>query len=350
MALAIVLLIPLVVAVAGFFLFHHSVSWKEFLLQVLVSGLFALAGWQVAKWGSLQDTENLNGRITQKISGTQKCCHCHDVCTGRDKDGNCTSSVEVCSHSQDHYWDLATSVGNISIESCDGWGSPPAAWSQASVGDPASVSHNYTNYLYADEDSLMRHAPMEKFQELPEYPRVHNFYYVDHVVANGVSVPHGWQERLREINAELGHSNQVDVTVVLTSQQDPTFAQALEAKWVYGPKNSLNIVMGVKNSVIQWVRVVTFSKVAALKVELRDKLQGLPLSDPTILPTIHDSVKARYKRTSMADFEYLAAAAHPRGWGLAILVILQLLVSIGVAYWAHTHDIFGDEAFHIRSR
>jgi len=350
MHLAILVLIPLLVLGGSFLFFKEDASGKitgkEFALALGVSMLTLLLGWQLAKWGALRSDEHLNGRITKKVEGTQKCCHCHDVCDARDKNGKCTSSHEVCSHSQDYNWGLKTSVGDIDIEDCSGSDDPPAVWVNASVGDPASLNHGYDNYLLADPDSLFVHETMEKFAGvIPAYPEVHSFYKVNHVIGQGVEVPPGWQQELREINADLGSPNQVDVTVVLTNIADPTYAQALEAKWLYGPKNSLNIVMGVAGDDIRWVRVVTFSRVEMLKVRLRDQLQQMKLSDPNVMRVIRSEVQKGFHRTAMAEFEYLARTAKPKGWWLFGLYVFEVLVSAGLVYVTRVYDIFGDEGF-----
>jgi hypothetical protein len=344
MHLFVLLLIPIAMLGGAFLLFKATITWKEFLLAMGASLLTLLIGWQIAKWGALQSNEHLNGRITRKIEDTQSCCHCHDVCDSRDKDGNCTRSHEECSHTRDYQWSLATSVGTIEVEDCSGSDDPPSVWVNAQVGEPATVEHSYNNYLLADPDSLFVHETMEKYHPfIPKYPQVYDLYKTDPVLGQGVQVPHGWQETVREINADLGATNQVDVTVVLTTVSDPTYAQALEAKWLYGPKNSLNIVMGINGDTIQWVRVITFSRVEMLKVRLRDQLQTLKLNDPKVLTIIRNEVRTGFKRTAMAEFEYLARTAKPKGWYLFALYFFEILVVGVLIYVTHQHDIFGDE-------
>lgn len=342
MALAFVIIVPVIISGISFLLLD-TVTWKEFFLQLGLGVVSCAIGWQIAKWGALRSDEHLNGRITNKEAGTQHCCHCRDVCDARDKKGNCTSSHQTCDHFQDYYWTLNTSVGDVPIQSCSGWDSPPDIWTYARVGEPASVDHGYTNYLLADPDSLWVHEHMDRFEaDIPEYPRIISSYKLNHVVGS-IGAPSNLVTAMSEMNADLGASNQVDITLVLTSEIDPSFAQALEAKWLYGPKNSLNIVMGIRGGIIGWVRIVTFSKVEMLKVHLRDQLQGLSLDDPKVATLLRNEIRGGFKRTHMADFEYLASTASPRGWYLALLLIFETLLSIGLAYWSHVKDIFGDE-------
>jgi hypothetical protein len=342
MALFGLLAIPVVIGGAAFLFFKEAITWKEFLLQLGVSLGVILLGWQIAKWGALRDTEHLNGRITRKEAGTEGCCHCRSVCDAHEKNGSCTSSHEECDHIHDYYWSLDTTVGQIAIENCSGWDDPPDVWVRAVVGEPATIEHGYTNYLLADPDSLMVHEQVDRYS-IPKFPAVHDKYKVDPVVGQNVGVPAGWEDGVREINADLGARNQVDLAIVLTTVLEPQFAQALEAKWLYGPKNSLTVVMGVQGQTIRWVRVVTFSKVEALKVHLRDNLEGLELNDPKVLSVIRSTVQAEFKRTKMAEFAYLASTAHPTGWALVLLYILQIALNIGLSVIMQKHDVFGDE-------
>jgi hypothetical protein len=190
----------------------------------------------------------------------------------------------------------------------------------------------------------MVHSALSKYgAQVPKFPEVYGFYKVNPVIGAGVPVPEGWQEALRETNADFGAKNQVDVTVMLTGNSDPTFAQAVESKWLYGPKNSLNVIVGVKEDRAEWVRVVTFSKVEALKVRLRDDIQGKALAGLEIPNTVRNLVSANFKRTAMADYEYLARSATPSTGWLVFLYILGVGVSVGLGIYTHMNDVFGDE-------
>ena len=348
MALLGLFLIPLFVTVVAFFTTQGRVTWKEALLQLGVGCLVLAGAYELAKWGAMRDTEHLNGRITGKPSGTQSCCHCRTVCDSRDKKGNCTSSHEVCSHFHDYWWSLDTTVGSISVESCSGWDSAPDVWTKARIGEPAVVDHSYDNYLKADPNSLFdrnAEALTRRFTGIPKYPALYSEYKVDHVVADGQAVPAAWQDEMRELNADLGASNQVDVTMLLTSNPEPTYAQGVEAKWLYGPKNSITVVLGVSdNGTIGWARAVTFSRVSDLKVHLRDALQGKTLSDD-VPALIRPLIASEFKRTPMAQMEYLARAATPSTGWLVGLYILGLVLSIGLTVYMAENDVFGDESF-----
>ena len=67
------------------------------------------------------------------------------------------------------------------------------------------------------------------------------------------------------------------------------------------------------------------------------------LSNNEHIPYLRKVVERDFHRLSMSEFEYLADAAEPDGWGLFFLYFLDLLVSIGLAVLMHKKDVFGDE-------
>jgi hypothetical protein len=340
------ILIPLIVGGLAFYLLR-TITWKEFLLQIGSSVALLVGVYFVAKWGALQDTEYLNGVITKKAKGTESCCHCHTVCDSRDKDGNCTASHEVCSHFHDYWWSLKTTVGTIGVKDCSGSSSTPGVWKNAVVGEPATVAHRYTNYLLADKDSIVRHDVIDEFgKQIPNFPGVRNLYKRNPVVSDGVKIPADWQKLFGEMNARLGSKKQVDVVVLLTKETSPTYAQAVETKWLYGPKNAFTVVIGTDGNKVRWARAVTISKVSDLKIKIRDELEGAELST---VPGIVDALVGRhFNRTPMSDFEYLnKSTTLPTGWMIA-LYILAFLLSIGITITMHVKDVFGDEGFRKR--
>jgi hypothetical protein len=343
------LLMPFIIGAVAFLVTDSTISWKEYAVMTVASSLIALGGYQIAKYGAMRDTEHWNGHITDKRDGTTSCCHCHEECdTCYDSDGNSYSCncKTVCSHTIDYYWLLDVSTGDALGDGCIHQSSAPDWYDAAYVGEPAAVSRDYTNYLKADPDSLMTPGLEEYMGSVPAFPEIYGMYHVKRVITNGVSVPRGWQDALNEMNDRLGAKHQVDILIVLTPKKDPEFARAIEAKWLYGPKNALTIVLGVPDGQnIEWARVVSLSEVNALKIDIRDELPGKSLNDAAILPFIENQVVTHFTRTPMSEYEYLATAARPtKGWTI-FLYILNLLVIIGLSVWMHKEDIFGDERY-----
>lgn len=352
MAIFFLLLIPILVY-GGLYLYTpETVTWKEFLAALVVTCAVMAGGYFGAKYWSMTDIEHWNGRITAKNHDTIGCCHCHTVCDARDKKGSCTSSHEECSHSWDHEWSLSTNIDKrIVIETCQGWKSEPAAWTEAYVKEPVAVENRYVNYLKADPDSLMTPAAEAYVDKVLEFPDVFAHYKVDRVISDGVPIPHTWQNDLDELNADLGPQYQIDLLVYLTTAPSPEFAQAVKAKWLYGPKNAVTIVLGAPDGkTIKWARVVTLSDVPTFKIEIRDGLAGKSLQDPDIIPFVAKEVKTQYIRTPMAEYEYLASAVRIPTWLLVILIIGDVFICLGLALYMHFRDVFGDESYINRTR
>lgn len=335
------ILVPLIIGGIGFY-FLRTITWKEFLLQVGACCLLIVACFFIAQWGALRDTEYLNGTVTKKAKGTEKCCHCRQQCVSRNKDGACTAHVEICNHSQDYWWSLKTTVGTIGVDDCSSSNKAPKIWRNAVVGEPATVSSGYTNYLLADKDSIIRKDLDSKFtKQIPKYPGVHSLYKRNPVITSGVKIPNGWQKTFAEMNSRLGAKKEVDVVVLLTKVSDPTYAEAVESKWLFGPKNSFTVVIGTDGNTVTWARGVTLSKVEELKILIRDDLQGKTLSE--VPGIVNDLVSKHFKRTPMSNYEYLdKSTSLSTGW-MWFLYIMAILISGGITVMMHVNDVFGDE-------
>lgn len=338
------LALPFVVGACAYLLTKTTITLKEYALMTVLSALVGFGGYQIAKYGAMQDVEHWNGHITNKRHDSRSCCHCSDVCDSHDEDGNCTSSHEECSHFRDYYWLLDVSTGDELGDSCTHQSTAPGWYTKAYKGEPAAVARHYTNYLKADPESLMTPEAEKYLDQVPPFPEVYGLYHVQRVLSKGVNVPPNWQKDLDEMNKVLGPQYQVDVLLLVTKNKDPMFAKSVEAKWLYGPKNAVTVVIGAPDGkTIDWARVVTLSEVEKLKIEIRDELPGKALDDPKILPFLQHEIKTAYSRTPMAEYEYLATAAKPTtGWTVA-LYLLNLCLIIGLAVWMHQKDVFGDE-------
>lgn len=342
------LLVPLIVGGAAYLLLKMTFTWKEFVLMELICLLVLVSGFFIARYSALRATEIWNGHITRKTEDTISCCHCRTVCDSRNKKGDCTSSHEVCSHISDSEWNLHVSTGDtIMVETCDGWGSPPSAWERAKIGEFAAVEHAYQNYLKADPDTLLTHGADERLvKRIPSFPEVRDVYRISKVVTDGVAAPKTWQQELERLNDELGGRKQIDVVFLLTKHKDPdAYASAVETAWLFGPKNALTVVLGTDGTKITWARFVTLSRVELMKVETRDALEGLELSDPQIFSILRDQITRHWKRTAMAEFEYLASHASPSPLGTFLLFLLAICLSGGLVAYFHRNDAFGDERY-----
>jgi hypothetical protein len=350
LSLLILLLIPPVLGGLLFYFSRNQITVREFVIMEMILLTVVMISFFYARMSSLDDVEHWNGRITGKTNGSMNCCHCRTECdTCWDSDGSSYSCNchEVCDHSADYYWNVQVSTGDsVTIRRCEpNRHRVPRAWIDAFVGEAASVQHTYTNYLRADSSSLLREEVdgNEGYRAIvPPFPSIYSHYKVNKLLTvGGLRVPPRWRTGLREINADLGRSRQVDVVMVFVSNADPTFADALAERWLKGPKNALTIVSGVGEDMkISWVRVITISRVESLKITLRDGLTGLSINDPeTALDLVRQAVANQFVRTPMAEFEYLASAAAPSPFGTGLLVLMSFLLTGLLSFFMAREDV-----------
>lgn len=334
------LLVPLVV-LGGFKVVHgERISWGKLVMLECGMSVLLTLGFLAARWGALQDTEIWSGRITDKPSGSQGCCHCRqecDTCTRTDSQGrtetySCRCRT-VCDHVLDYWWSLDVSTGDrISVKSCEpDPNDVPSPWINAVIGEPAAVPHTYTNYLLADPESVLLQRSSGPDSQVPAYPEVYALYKANRAIPGGTRMPEAaWNTGLMELNADLGSVKQVNIIVIGTRSPDPAYADIIEEGWLYGKKNDVIFVLGAPDGdKIAWASVVTISRVEMLKVTARDELVGMHLTDPQgVLAVIRDLVMAHFQRTPMAEFEYLGAAAKPNTFVLVLLYFFAVLGSI----------------------
>lgn len=358
----ILFLIPAVVGMIAFRLLP-GITWKEFALQMaaqaVVAGLFVA----VIYTANTSDTEVLHGVVTGKERKTISCqhsypCRCQTSCSGSGRRRSCRKVCSTCyEHSVDYDWrldsslEITTSVDRVAGDR-QGVHEPPR-WTVARVGEPFAVEHSYTNYIKAAPGSLFRRQGLiDKYAgKLPAYPdRVYDLYRHDALVlVNGarVSDPRAWNQRLAEINARLGPSKRVDVTLVLVRDLPQEYFYALEQAWIGGKKNSVVLVIGVNEALApQWATVMSWSKSEWLKVYLRGSVMELPTLERDLLLRILElEVLVDFEHRSMKDFEYLASSIAPTTTEWILGMVLGLLVCLGLTWAFHRYDVFGDEGF-----
>lgn len=357
-----ILAIPMVVASLAWILARDTITRGEFFAQLLISAALLTAAWSWARAKTLEDVEHLSGHISEVARGTQDCCHCHSSCVDRYFFGLCKREVERCTHPHDYYWRVTVDGAGTLEDTCLRRDAVPDWFTRAREGNPAVIEHRYQNYLRADPDSLMHqgfdgeHAGSAERRaalsghEIPPFPELHDGLFVDRVVELGVRAPPSWQAQLDELNATLGAQKQVDVTVVLGEAEGPELALAVDAAWLSGPKNGAIVVLGAPDhQTIAWARLVSVSRNVDLELGLREGLRGLPLADPEVMEVIAEEIEAKFERTPMEEFAYLAGAATPRGWWLVGLYALALLLSLGLSALFHRVD-FSREGFERATR
>ena len=345
MTLLFLLLIPALVAVAGYFLGKGKITVKEFLVQFGVVALLMISGYFFGRCGAMSDTEIWNGRIAEKHRGTHSCCHsyqcnCRQECSGTGKNKSCSTVCDTCyEHNRDLYWSASTTNGEAAfLDRCNRpSSSAPNRWVTIKVGEPTAMEHRFTNYIKGAPGSILKKKGLvDKYRKhIPNYPRVYDHYRVNRFIGGDASL----NAKLSELNADLGKKKQVNIIIVVTRAGDRGFLHALEEAWLGGKKNDLVVLVGISGSDISWAGVMSWTKAEEMKLAIRDRVEELKKFDGLkVLGIVRQEVASKFVRRPMADFEYLSSSIEPPFWMLCVLFALGLVVSGGLQYWFWKED------------
>jgi hypothetical protein len=356
-AFLVLFFVPALCALVLFLVAGKRVTLKEFLLMLAAQALVAGISSAVLYSSNTDDVEVWNSRISAKKTFRVSCqhsyqCFCVEVCSGSGSSRSCSQVCQTCyEHDYDVEWHAYTSIGeDIEIDTVDSQGlEEPPRWTQVLVGEPASSSHHYRNYIKASPDTLFRmEGDYQQFAgTLPPYPnKVYDYYRLDRLTAYGVPLDYqAWNQALAGVSADLGHSKQVNVILAVTQDKPLEWFHALERQWLGGKKNDVIIVASQDSGgKLQWVQVMAWAQDDLVKVRLRDDLMALEKLDPVAsTAVISRDIQELYVRKHMQDFKYLQASIVPTPTQWSVSLIISLLVTIVLGYIVVTQDLFNEE-------
>ncbi|MCI0533104.1 hypothetical protein L0Y49_02680 [bacterium] len=357
-------------------IWDQEVNWTEMTINIIVVVLLSVAVWQLGKYGKTQDTEIWNGYVIDKnrkhghyLKSYQ--CNCSTTCSGSGSNEVCRESCSTCY--EDHYtvtWTAETSVGDVRFDHKDSrwrsvYNSPdPASYIRCIIGEPASLEHGYTNYVQAVPQSLFsgdRNVSEEFRDKIPEYPRVFDFYRIIRVLNIDSKVPTQIRKTLNDDLGTalkiMGAQKQVNIIVILTEIDDPSYRYKIENAWLGGKKNDVVVFIGLDELKITWADVMTWAlnkNNEFFHVKMRDRIKELGILDPkTLVPAVTRLVNAHFDRPKMAEFEYLAEEVEPPLWVIVLAVIIAIGGSIGLSvYFRHdeAEDYIGNAFRNLKRR
>ncbi|GAB0174474.1 MAG: hypothetical protein HHAS10_03530 [Candidatus Altimarinota bacterium] len=338
--------------------------WPAFITVYFTVGVFYTTG--------IADKSNFNA---QAIGGAWEesytSIRTETTCTGRDKDGNCTSSV-TNTYCDNHHPDVfkiefsdgsthrigSTNYRNLVTELKNERQVPNSNFDQCSIGDGRKFRTDYiggksselyvtyekpvVNYILAGNNLYQTSAEvakpylgkLERVPSIVEHPAGIGPWMSHRVITKGVQVPSEWKQRieaeLNRLNGSFGPSKEVNVVIYVVDEASREFTTALDAYWIHGRKNQLTIVVGSINfPKIEWVDVIDFWSVKPeIRINLRDQLQVLSLDDPKLMTVIRDRVQADWERRQMKTFEYLSWGIVLPWWLYPLVIAFCLIMSI----------------------
>lgn len=352
-ALLILLAFPLAWPFIAKRIWHTSINWTEMTIQIVGVTIITVVTWQLGIYGKTLDTEIWNGYVTKKEVNdgwyqTSYCC-------ATDKDGNCTRTCYT-----DHYtrsYDGYSTAGDWTFDSIDTTSRsrrnsfpPPRSYTNCVIGEPASREQTYTNFVQAVPESLFHDESKLAEQyvgQVPSYPRVHSFYKINRVLSVGSKIP---GDQINSMNnafnialKTLGAQKQVNIIVILTEIDDPTYRYAVENAWLGGEKNDVVLFVGLDDNKITWVDVMTWALNKGnelFHVKLRDSVKGMETFDPDkVVAATTSMVMNHYDRPQMKDFEYLEEAIDPPTWVILLAVFFAVGGSLILTFVFHKYEI-----------
>ena len=304
------------------------------------------AGYGGVMFHNRMDMEVWNGEITKKVSEHVSCEHSYSCNCRSDKDGKTT--CDTCyEHDYDVNWELENTAGDdIKIRRVDRQGMiPPPRWLSAQVGDAVAQTHRFVNYVMGAKDSLFNTKEQKTLiaqykSMIPDYPDdVFDYYKINRVLTVGnIQMDDlkrsAWNQQLSLMLRPLGPRKQVNVIIVLTTVQDPNFANALRAAWLGGKKNDVVVVVGSSTyPKVDWTRVFSWSDNEAFKIGLADAIQDKGALDPVDTTTLIGGwVNRDFSRKHMKGFSYLAWESAPSMGACVLIAIASFLSILGVTY------------------
>lgn len=354
--LILLLFVPLLVAISVRFLWKHEITFLEVGATFLASSFIMCGLWYASTTSQTADVEILNGTVLRKSKEKVSCdhsysCNCRTVTSGSGKNKTTSTVCDTCyEHDYDYDWTVQTSVGSIKIARSDRQGViEPKRWTQVQIGEFAAVEHRYTNYIQAVPDNIFYDtwSLANPNHKVPLYPRIFDYYRVNHVINVNSNMP---QQDLEQLNNKLGQLlgkigplKQVNINVVFTSYDTTTYTYSLEKFWNGGKKNDVTIIIGtLKWPIIDWVDVISWVHNAGndkLKVKLQDDILDLKTynADKFIEVTERD-ITTLFVRPKTADYEYLSSSIEPPTWAIILTIIMSIISGLGIGYYFSNNE------------
>jgi hypothetical protein len=364
---ALMFFIPILI-VAGIvkLYFKWKYTWAEFGIQigatfVVLAGLFlAVNAYQTS------DYKIVNGVVNKLDPNKQSCPngwrsirdgHCteyrtrkvysHTTCSGTGNSKSCTRHYDT-EYKYIYDWErryfVKTDLNNTyEISRIDRQGANvPPRFAEINLGDPVSITVNYTNYIKGAADSLF--AEEKPIEPSPiAYPKIRDYYKAYRVIFTGTTPDSElyvkWNESLAVVNSNIRKTGG-NVIVVLTDSKNADLPEALARNWDAHNINDVVTVIGRSNNTVNWVDVRSWSDNSLVNVEIENEIMNLKTLDSVKINAILEQAMTKhFEEKPMDDFEYLADDIAPPTWAFIIAAFILLVITPLVTYVFHKHDI-----------
>ncbi len=372
---ALLFIIPTLAWIAlTVFVFKLDICLKEMGLQIALSVVVVFAIFMAGSASQTHDTMIVNGQITELNPIRKDCDQTWDrtqdpFCTNQqtkqvrdypdscstDSKGKKTCTPRYHTEYRSYYpWErryfVESTVGDWEITRVDHQGvNTPPRFSSINLGDPASASKSYVNYIRGASDTLFSEG--EPTDEVPlAYPKVVDYYNINRVIVYGTSIPSATlallDQRLDKINSDLAPKG-VNVVLAVTGE-GKEFATKLARAWDSHNLNDVVVTLGVDESLtVRWVDIRSWSKNEMVNIVLRDELVSriaFPTDQESVDSfgtAVYNAINNNFELQTMENFEYLADDIAPPTWAYVLALIFLLIATPALTYFFHHHDFFG---------
>lgn len=377
------LLIPCVLSILAFLIWHKQIIWQEMLLPTIASFVFILVSYYTIKSRSMEDIE-YNGYVVKYATyheywstWVEQTCS-YTTCNGYDSKGNCTGYTTHyydCSYCDENaaYWEAVDANDNhfsISqakyLDLMKKWKATPKFQelnrdieTYRSCGVDGDMYYiNWNNDINTSECSVIKvpfvnpvkvsHSAFQypvisdkeaKKLGLYQYPEFYGKYRqqailgMDSILSFAKYYKTNIQTKLEYINGYLGPKNKVKVFTLLFRDKPIDIAFKQEAYWSGGNQNELVVCIGLDNSgTIQWVKPFSWCDNKRIIVDTREDIAELKILNPHALYNIYeDNIQKYYHYKSFKDFNYLRF--EPTMGQILFVYIGTIIVSILCLWW-----------------
>lgn len=343
----LVMMIPLLVPVIAAWKYKSNRSLPEYGIHILITVVITAGVFYAGKYYPAADVEVLNGYVTNKQQVYNPRteyydCNCRMVTRSSGSGKNRTTSrvreCSTCTRTIPEWdWTVYTTVGNLDISRIDSDGRrEPPRWTRVQIGEPAARENSYINQIKGVKDSIFHFdkSLISQYEDkVPEYPRVRDYYRFDRIINLTKTVDtKNWNPYINDKLKTLGKEKQLNVIVVVTDYEY-AFFDALKYKWLGGKKNDVVMVIGNKDGKVSWFASTSLAdgyKNQTLHANLRMNSHNKEINDAFIAEQM-DIVARDFVRTPMEEFEYLTSESEPAGWVMILAILLGVAASIGVS-------------------
>lgn len=385
------LLIPCVLSILAYWLWHSKFLWQELLVPLGVTTLFVVISYFTIKTINLKDVE-YNGYTVTKASyheywetWVDKTCS-YTTCNGYDEHGNCTGYTTHyydCSYCDENsaYWDVTDNGGHtISISQqkylqlIKQWSATPKfvelnrrienhgscgkdgnmyyiTWNGLIETSESSVFEKpFTNPLKQSHSAFQYPVISEKDAKklgLFNYPEFYDYYKQKAVLGMdsfpllslAPTVKYATQKSFEYLNGNLGPKQKVKVFILLFKDKSIDIAFKQEAYWNGGNQNELIVCIGMnKDLELEWVKPFSWCDNKRIIVDCREDIMELKKFNPTAMYVIiNDNIKKYFRYKSFKDFSWLSF--EPTMGQILFVYIGAFLISIGTIIWCVKNEI-----------